>query len=353
MRLRDLARASATDIVLNEGFDQSKEEKLGFIQMMIAKQGKDPAPVVDRIRGLVEPEFAKQQGQKKSFKDWVTKAIKDETKEGRAYGRRVRVTVLESVVREMITEGFFADIGKVIVSKLRGVLGDEYSEDKLVAQALDAYPQLAALHRYSNKSSDFIYDDEKFWELVDRVTDNKGKEVRRIVHGTFPRLEESRLRRSIFSECVIVEARISEVMAELGLEPSWVNGLMRQYDIRDEDYDLSRLKDAWQRAGGKAEAAVKYFKELPGQALQAAKDLPKAASKAVSSQRVREENRRISDEVIKIAAVLMQVIESGADTPQEVQQQVAQAVEGGFGEVKSPSNVVSTKDLVSDAGVNV
>lgn len=353
MRLRDLARASASDIILYEGINPSKEEKLAFVQMMIAKQGKDPAQVINRIRGLIDPEHAQREGHKKSFEDWVKKAVKDETKEGKAYGRRVRVTVLESVVREMITEGFFSDIGKVIVSKLRGVLGDEYTEDNLVSQALDAYPQLAALHRYANKSSEFLYDDEKFWALVDRVTEGKGREVRRIVHGTFPRLEESKQHKSLFSECILVEARISEVMAELGLEPDWINGIMRQYDIRDEDYDITRLRDAWQRARGNVQDAIKYIGDLPGKAAQAAKDLPKAAGKMVSSQRVREENRRVADEVIKIAAVLMQVIESGAETPQEVQQQVEKAVGGSMGEVKPSTSVVSTGDLVSDAGVNV
>lgn len=349
MRLRELTRASTLNMVLYEGFDPSKEEKLGFIQMMVAKQGKDPAAVVNRIRGLIDPEYARQEGQKRSFKDWVTKALKDETKEGRAYGRRVRVTVLESVVRDMITEGFFSDVGKVITAKLRDLLGDEYSEDKLVGQALDQYPQLAALHRYSNKATGFLYDDEKFWELVNRVTDNKGKEIRRIVQGTFPRLEESRRRHSVFSECIIVEARISEVMAELGLEPNWVSGIMRQYDIRDDDYDLARLKDAWQRAQGNVQKAIEFVKEIPGQAAQAMKDLPQSASKMVNVQRVREENRRVADEVIKIAAVMMQVIESGAETPQEVQQVVQQVASGNLSGVKPPSSEVSTSDL----GVNV
>lgn len=330
MKLSEIHLATTNDFIFNEEMTPPAHEKLAYLQMMIARQGKDPEQIMKRIRGLVDPTFAKREGKIKEFERWLKGAKQDEMRVGKAYGRKIKVTVLEATIREMLVEGFFSDISTAIVHKLRDLLGDEHKEHKLVTQALDKYPSLAGILRYAQKSEQPIYDDEKFWELVDTLTKGRGKEIKRIVYGTFPRIEEGI---SLFNQHEIMEARMSQVMADLGLDQDMIGNLMQQYDLRDEDYDLSRLREAYRKAAGKVEKAIEYLKELPGKAAEYAKELPtKAGKKVLDRRQVSSENAKLADEVVKVASVLMQVErqieQSGATTPGEVKAAVEKAVEG-------------------------
>lgn len=324
MRLNQLHKAHAKDFVLVEELSPDQEQKLGYVQMMLARQGKDPDPIIRRIRGYLDPEFAKKQGAKASLERWLNDAEVGDDKEGRAYGRKVRITVLESEMRNLISEGFFKNVGALVVQKLRNLIGGERQEHELVSTALDTYPGLAALSRYARRAEDYIYDDPKFWDLVDKMTDNKADMIKRIVHSTFERISESaETYRGVLTECVVTEARISRVLGSLGLDTDTIDGLMRQYDIEDEDYDLSRLKSAYQQAKDLPADVVAKGKEKVGDVVSKVKDAARDVSGGQEYQ-VREENADFAEEVIKVAFALMQLDEADADTPEEANEVLTQ-----------------------------
>jgi hypothetical protein len=343
VKLSGLHISQVGDLLLSEAFDPGKEEKLAYLQMMIAKQGKQPDKIIDRIRGMIDPEHAKRLGAKASFERWVNGALPGESKVGRTFGRKVKVTVLESEIKQMLTEGFFSDVGDIIMSKLRNLLGDDRKEHALVTQALDKHPGLAAIHRYAQRADKALFDDPGFWELINKVTAGKGKEIERMVKGTFKRIMESK--HGLFTECIIVEARMTEVMRDLGLDQDTIQGMMDQFDLRDDDYDLARMRDALMRAKGKVEDAVKYMRELPARGLEKAGEVVKDVGAKVSEieplkrKRMQDENIDLADYVVTMAAMLMDVREADARTPAQVANVVDKATERADVTVVGPEDV--------------
>jgi hypothetical protein len=341
VKLRELHLSTVRRFSLNEEVDPRVHEKLGYLKMMVARQGKDPQKFIDRIKELVQPDFAKQAGAKMALSSWLKNAKRGNSKDGTSSGRKIRITVLESAIRELIIEGVFRNLGHTVLKKLRDTIGGR-QEHKLLTAALDANPSFAAIIRYARKSDGYIYDDEGFWELVDHVTNGKAALIKRIVHNTFERFEESIERFDVLTECEINEARISSVMAELGLDQNTIKTLMRQFEIRDEDYDLSRLKNIPSKAKelgvgalgkakelgvgalgktkelgtgalGKAKelgvGALGKTKELGVGALGKAKELGTGAKDAATAYHIKHENEDFAEEVVKIAHALMKTLE--------------------------------------------
>ena len=335
MRLHNLHSTLAKDFVMFEELSPDQEEKLSYVQMMLARQGKDPDPVIRRIRGLVDPKFAKKEGAKATLKNWLKDAKRGETKDGATYGRRIRITVLESEIRELVLEGFFKDVGSLVVRKLRSVISGERKEHELVSKALDTYPNLAALVRYAGRSVEPIYDDQKFWQLVDKMTNNKANTIKRIAHSTYERLSNESIegKKGVLTECIIVEAKISQVLNSLGLDQNQIDGLMRQYAIRDEDYDLSRIKSAYQtvkeypgKIAAKGAETLKSIRDYPGKTA--------AAKVKESPGNVKEENLDFVEEVVKVAYAMMELEKANAETPKEVAQVLDKVIEPEYEVVK-------------------
>jgi hypothetical protein len=366
VKLSSLHKATARQIM--ENIDAGVHEKLGFLQLMIARQGKDPSPIISRIRGMIDPSYAKSEGFKSTFKNWVQTAQPNDTKDGRAYGRKIKVTVLESAIRGLITEGFFSDLGKVVLAKLKSVIDDEPHEHEMISNALDAYPQLAWIPRYASKAQAPLMDDEAFWQKVNQTTNGLGEKIKALLMATYKRLEEARQtnpQATILSECVITEARISGVMQSLGLEAPEIQSIMGDYGIRDEDYDLSRLKELYEKGAGAVKAGVDAVKGAPGALAQKAGEVASNVKSSVKSsadvQRVAKANADIADQVILHAAFMLKSAEAmkqGAETPQQAVQQASQELEyGDYEEITpgvekpqaKPENVVSKKDFAPQA----
>ena len=339
MKLHNLHLTQTKDFLLHEELSPDQEEKLSYVQMMLARQGKDPDIIVRRIRGLVDPKFAKKEGAKTTLKNWLKDAKSGDAKDGLTYGRKIRITVLESVVRELVIEGFLKDIGSLVVQKLRGMIGGERKEHELLTKSLDTYPELAAIIRYAKRSTEPIYDDPKFWELVDKMSNGKSNVIKRVAHSVYERLssESTSNGLNILTECVIEEAKISSVLSSLGLDSGMIDGLMRQYAIRDEDYDLSRIKSAYQatkefpgKMADKASELANKAMEIPGKMASKAMEYPgklvSKAKEAAASGNVTEENIDFAEEVIKVAYAMMQLDTANAKTPQDAENVLNKAI---------------------------
>lgn len=360
MRLSELHSSAINRFSLQEEVDPAQQEKLGYLQMMVARQGVDPDQFMNRVKGLVQPGFAKQAGAKMTLSRWLGDAQSGDSKDGISHGRKIRITVLESEVRELITEGVFRGVGHMIVSKLRDIIGGDRQEHQLLTTALDTNPGLTAIVRYARRADDFVYDDPKFWELVDGMTGGRAQLIKRIVHSSFERLEESKQRFDVLTECEITEARISRVMAELGLDQETIEGLMQQFDIRDEDYDIDRLKGVGRKAkelpkkmmGGIEKAGagmLQKAKELGGKV----KGMASGAMDAATSYRMQQENEDFAEEVVKVAHALMQLDAADADTPEEAEEVLDRALspEQEAEEPIERPEVVSPQDLRQEVGV--
>lgn len=327
MKLDTLHLATTKDI--REELDPSAHEKLAFLQMMVAKQNKDPEPIIKRIRGMLDPEFAQKEGRKATFERWLKGAAKDETKVGRTHGRKVRITVLESTVRELINEGFFADVGSAIMRKLKSVINDEPTEHQMVTKALDEYPQLAWIARYSRKATRPLYTDPDFWAKLNDTTGGLADKIKTLVDATHKKVAEAREATkqenlNLLSECVIEEAKISDVMADLGLEPEAVQSLMGDYDVRDEDYDIARLKEAWRAAGGKVSKAIEALKEAPK---TVKKRLARAPRTAAEFEKIRQSNEDFADAIILSAAFMLKTSKHDVSTPEKAKEAVEETAE--------------------------
>lgn len=351
------------DMILFETIQPKQLENLHYLAMMAARQNVDPTKFMNKVRGLIDPQHRSNNQAELT----LTNAKPGDEMIGKIYGRKVKVTVLESEVRQMLYEGFFSDVGDLITKKLRKFIGDERKEHELVSKAIDKYPALASIHRYAKRAEDNMYDDPNFWALVDKITGNKSNEIKRLAHGTFKRVTESKLRNGLLTECIIVEARMTEVMRELGLDNNTIQGLMQDFQLTDDDYDISRFKGALDAAKGDIKSAMNYLKDAPGKVSSAIggaidkvggaiKNAPGKASSAIGSavdgaidkvsgaisgaanrvggavkkgaesERVQDENMDFADTVITIAAVLMDVREADATTPAEVNQVINKAV---------------------------
>jgi len=250
MKLSNLHASSR--ICLTE--DLSQQEGLAYLQMMAAKQGIDPDPFAREIRMLMGGEIGQTEHGKAAFQKWISEAKPSETKTGKAFGRKVKITVLESVVRDLIEENVFSDMGDFVMKKLRSLLKvDDRQEHELVSKAIDEEPKLGAILRYAQRTQQPIYDDEKFWKLVDDVT-GQGERIKAIVLGTYRRrVQENKLYKDTLT---ITEARMSEVMSDLGLSDDQINELMDRYGLQDKGYDLSSFKRSLSKAGGRVKEAI-------------------------------------------------------------------------------------------------
>lgn len=340
MKLKALSTVSVLDIC--EGVDPGLREKLAFIDMMIARQGKDPEPVIKRLRGMIDPDFAQYEGRKATFKSWIESARTDETKIGMVHGRKVRVTVLEAAMRDVISEGILGDITNAVKKKLRDLFYDEPTEHKMVKAALDEFPSLSGLKRYAAQfKSGTLYDDDGFWSVVDKVTSGKSGKIKEMVNAIYRRrMEESQENmKPLLSECVIEEAKVSDVMGQLGIEPGAVQSIMNDFKIEDQDYDISRMKAAVKQTSQKIRSA-------PGRAMAGFKSKVKEMGSDA-----KEMNEDFADTVILAAAYLMKVpAEQDAGTSPL---QAVEAVTADLSGQKEPTspNVVSTGDLGVAGGI--
>lgn len=391
MKLKTLHQVSTRDI--REGIDSGVHEKLGYLQMMIAKQGKDPQPIIAKIRAMVEPGFAKAEGYKNSFQRWVKGAKATDTKEGMAYGRKIRVTVLEAAAREMLTEGFFSDIGKAILAKLKDVIDDEPRESDAVRAALDTYDtKLGWILRYAQNTEELLYDDPKFWQKLDETTGGLGSKIKTFVEKQVERVqgmpESIRATATCLTECVIEEARISQVMLSLGLDQPTVQSIMGDSGLRDDDYDLARLRDAGQAvtgaitgagqkvagAAGALGSAIKgaatgaiagakagWSGEQPGQAAAGVSaPAPAKPKTAQEIRQIKQANLVFANAVITTAYALLEMEKAKTEAPEQAKETMQAAAQElgveGVAPVKPPENtanpplkqkdnVVSTSDL--------
>ena len=360
MKLSALHQASATDIM--EGIDPSVHEKLAYLQMMVARQGKDPEPLITRVRGMIDPQYAQQAGRKATFQSWIKGAQRDEAKTGTAYGRKIRVTVLESTVRELINEGFFSDIGGAIVQKLKEVIGDDPKEHAMVAKALDDNPSLGWIHRYARKAQQPLWNDEGFWQKLDQTTNGMGQKIKAMVLATYKRADEVSEATnvkdvSVLTECVIEEAKISAVMKSLGLEPDAINSLMTDFGIHDEDYDISRMKEALQNAKGKIGQAVTGLQNLPGRAgvaiqqkageamgaiQQKAGEIGQQVKSTADVGRVQKANMDFADSVVLSSAFILST--ANVQSPEQAKQAVDQTAQQ-LGLPADAEEIVSSNEL--------
>lgn len=311
MRLDELHLAKASDFSLCEDFNPDLQEKLANLRLMITRQGKDPDPIITRVRGMLDPEFARKEGFRLTIKKWVEGAQRGEEKVGKAYGRKVKITVLESALRQSITEGrILKGIGDLIVKGVNRIFGNDRQESQLVSKALENTPQLAALTRYANmatKEGKPVYDDPKFWGLVDKLTGGRAQEVKQLAHAIFKRVvEEAKFNgRGLLSECIMIEEKISDVMMSLGVPQEAAVDLISKYGLRD---------DPSVRPGESSAGWVEPEGE-PGQAGQAKGAEAVVQPKQYDKYDVEEENAEFADLVILLTTALEQA--KKAATPQE------------------------------------
>lgn len=304
MKLRELNLASPIDIF--EGLDYKQRERLARIEMLIAKQGKDPEPIMNRIRGMIDPEFAKSKGRAATLKSWVAAAKPGEKKQGKLHDRKVEITVLEAALHDCITEGIFGDIGKIISRKLSSILRDEPKEDENVKSVLDNYPPLAALQRYAAQAKDHIKDDPRFWELVEKVAPGHGDEIKKWVSATYRRrVAESKDGKmpGLFTKC-ITEAKISDEMRALGMADEEIASLLGQHEVQDISYVGSELR-----------GAASAVKQAPGKALRGAYGAVRSKTQKMAGD-VRELNDDFVSAVILTAGMIIKTATEAAKAKQ-------------------------------------
>jgi hypothetical protein len=350
VKLRELNLTSPIDIF--EGLDYKQREKLARIEMLITKQGKDPEPIINRIRGMIDPEFAKSKGRAATLKSWVAAAKPGEKKQGKLHDRKVEITVLEAALHDCISEGIFGDIGKILSRKISNLLRDEPKEDENIKSVLDTYPALAALQRYAAQAKDHIKDDPRFWELVEKVSPGHGEEVKKWVSATYRhRVTESKDGKipGLFTKCII-EAKISDEMRALGMGEEEITDLLAKGEIQDISYVGSEIR-------GAAKSAV----QAPGKALRGAYGAVRGKTQKWAGD-VRELNDDFVSAVILTAGMIIKTTSEAAKAketgmtqqPGAAEKVVDKAAEdlglpsGEYEEVKpaTPTAEVSQADLV-------
>ena len=316
-----------------------REEKLGFLSMMLAKQGLDPYPIINKVRRHIDPVFAqkeeeseKTERQQATLSDWLRNAKRGDIRKGVSNGRKIEIVVTES-----------------IYGKIRALLTSR-SESKILNKAFDAYPELSYIIRVARQSREPVHSDDVFWGVVDRVTDGRSDEIRKLVnayHDIDDEPGEMGSQPNEMDEGTISEAKVSAVMLSLGLDRDTVGGLMKQYGIRDEDHRISELKKqmgrfkkfAGEKMGefpakvrelpGKIGSVAKELpgkmKELPGKAKSLAKELPgkaKSFGKMMVSRDVAADNEDYAEDVVKIAFMLMNLAQKGSISPEDLTKDV-------------------------------
>ena len=315
MKLSELHRASPLELL--EEITPEQQEKLHFISMMISRQGKDPGPIMQRIYTQIDPEGkGKTESGRAAFQLWLKDAMQNDEKIGRVQGRKVKITVLESSLRDVISEGFFGDLGKIVLKKIRNVFRDEPEEDRQISDILNELPLLRGLRDYAMRAKESVENDPKFWDLVKKAA-GQNVDVEDI-KAWARMMQKRRMAESIEKPvgfltecCTIEEMRISQAMQELGLDPDVVKDLLATNQIGDEDYDISRIKAG---AAAPFKAAAKRAGQVRGKVKDAATD-------------VRDTNENFADAVILATAAVLKLVQKlgqGGGSPQEKQQAVAQ-----------------------------
>jgi hypothetical protein len=278
MKLDALFAANPKQMLMLEKIESSIHEKLGYLHAMIAKQGKDPEPVIKMIRSKLDPEYGTRERGKEAFSQWAKRAPQGDSKVGSAFGRKMQVTALdapkmdgqaspgatppaapqpepslnynktlpledfgrkkvvtlfEAKMKDVLTEEMWSDIGQSLVAKLRELFasGDDPESPKVKA-ALDEFPGLSALYRYAKTAAINPAEDPRFWQLVDKVTGGKSADIRKIVdaiHEVWDRRDE---------KIIITEAKLSDVMSSLGLDTTTIDSILKTHGLKDDEHDL-------------------------------------------------------------------------------------------------------------------
>lgn len=108
MRLSFLPELSPQELLLEREMPGQKE-LYGFLYMMAAAQGKNGDDFVKEVRSVVDPEFLKKRQAKARGTQWLALAKPGDETNALVYGRKVRLKVLESVIKE-------ADVSDVLVA---------------------------------------------------------------------------------------------------------------------------------------------------------------------------------------------------------------------------------------------
>jgi len=358
MRL-DALRSSPMQVVLQEKTaDQpNAQEKIAWIAAMVAKQGKDPGPIVKALRSELDPAYQARQTGRTKFGDWIKSAKQGDTVTGKAFDRKLRVTALdepkmpeepigseppghvvgqaftdsigrdrvitiaESKLRKVVFEDFFG-VGNLILGKLRKLIGDYDPESPKTKAAIDEFPALSALLRHARKAQTDISEDPTFWDLVDKVTGGKSKEVKKAVEAVYEIQESDEQEKTI-----IQEAKLSEVMTSIGIKPEKVQELIKSHGLNDMDYDLGQIRSSM----------------TPEAGLE--KPKPEIAKTPGDPHKISMSNQEYAAMAIKAAAAILRAeAEAGqqANTPEEkqaVSAQVSKEVDSATEQLKDPSVV--------------
>jgi len=323
MRLNGLHRLSTTNLPgpIHEELG-AIDPNLDYLRKMIQNQGKDPDTIINQVQMRIRGS---------GLREWIRAAKPGESKEGRdpTTGRKIRIAVLDSiqkvplhvkttkltvaeaVIRDLISEGGYNSIGKAILDKLNDLV-DEPSEPKHINRAEEKYPMLSRLMRYAQSAEEDIKNDE-FWALVDKITDGKGEEIKKLTDHIHCCQDEAREKGGI----TVIESTISSVMKSLGLNEEDVANIMQSNNLQDKEYDLSKLSQ---------NAKSQDAKEPPIE--------PETKAKK-NQNKIKRDNNEYVQSVILAAEWVLDAVAAGA-TEKAIDQAVADPT------------IVSDEDLAPD-----
>lgn len=312
MKLSTLHKATARALL--EGFDSNAvQENLKLLERMITSQGKDPEAVLRRVKGSINPKLLGDGGgsgmkaiYSERVKNFVSSAQAGQFVDGISHGRKVRLTVLEYILRE----GYWSNIGRAILGKLRQDIemgGDD--EHELTAKAIDEFPVLAWILRYARRAEADLMQDETFWQKLDQTTGGLGKKVREMADAVIPMMREMRESNpsaNLLSEMLVIERKLSDVMVGAGLDQMTAKQIMGEFGLRDDEFTEPANAGPATEEPAPAEAA-------PGGAptgapAAGAAPTPAATQKPMSSaeyQRLQHDNWKIANSIAVIAAYSM------------------------------------------------
>lgn len=108
MRLNFLSELSPQQVI-SEKATPGQQELFGFLYMMAAGQGQNADSFVKEVRTLIDPEFLKKRQAKARGTQWLQMAGPGDETNAVIYGRKVRLRVLEGVIKE-------ADVSDVLTT---------------------------------------------------------------------------------------------------------------------------------------------------------------------------------------------------------------------------------------------
>lgn len=326
MKLSTLHKATARALL--EGFDSTAvQQNLSLLQRMITSQGKDPEAVLRRIKGSINPKILGDAGggmkaiYSERVKNFVSSAQAGQFVDGVSHGRKVRLTVLEYILRE----GYWSSIGRAILGKLRQDIemgGDD--EHELTAKAIDEFPVLAWILRYARRAEADLMQDETFWQKLDQTTGGLGQKVREMADAVIPMMREMREKNpnaGLLSEMLVIERKLSDVMVGAGLDQMTAKQIMGEFGLRDDEFTEPANAGA-AAAPAEASAETAPVEAAPGGAptgasAAGAAQAP-AAQKPMSSaeyQRLQHDNWKIANSIAVIAAYTMKAAKGSGAAP--------------------------------------